>query len=166
LTVATITWLTVTDICVTNDHVYSQTCPCGHLFYCLVIDNFIWIELLLRGHLYYKDTLSFPKGDLLIQVWLYSICRTHNLDLSSFMTYHRDCNKSNMTWGSFARSLHFCVIFCRSLFVPLSLFFLSLAVLLLDLRIMITPLVSSNLTCNPPNIQMKGIYKTQHRKPH
>jgi hypothetical protein len=94
---------------------------------------------------------------------IYSICRTHNPDLSSFMTYHRDCNKSNTTWGSVVRSLVFCVIFCRSLFVLLSLFFLSLAVLL-DLRIMITPLVSSILTCDPLNIQWKGSTK-HNRKP-
>jgi hypothetical protein len=93
---------------------------------------------------------------------IYSISRTHNPDLSSFRTYHRDCDKSNTTWGSFARSLVFCVIFCRLLFVLLSLFFLPLAVLL-DLRIMINPLVSSILTCDPPNIQMKGIYKTQQK---
>jgi hypothetical protein len=93
---------------------------------------------------------------------IYSICRIHNPDLSSFMTYHRDCNKSNTTRGSFARSLVFCVLFCRSLFVLLSLFFLTLAVLL-DWRIMITPLVSSILTCDPPNIQMKGIYRTQQK---
>ena len=43
----------------------------GHLFSCLVIENFIWIEPPLRGHLSYKASLLCPKGDLLIQVWLY-----------------------------------------------------------------------------------------------
>jgi hypothetical protein len=38
---------------------------------CPVIENFIWIELLLRGHLSYKATFSLLKGDLLLQVWLY-----------------------------------------------------------------------------------------------
>ena len=33
-----------------------------------------------------------------------------------------------------------------------------------DLRILITSLVSSKFSCNPPNNQMKGIYKTLHRK--
>jgi hypothetical protein len=59
-----------------------NTCPCGHLyqaatyikrshFSCPVIDNFIWIEPLLRGHLSYKPHFICPKGDLWIQVWLY-----------------------------------------------------------------------------------------------
>jgi len=43
----------------------------GHLFSCPVIEKVIRIELLLRGHLSYKATFSFTKGDLLIQVWLY-----------------------------------------------------------------------------------------------
>jgi hypothetical protein len=30
-------------------------------FSCLVIDNFIWIEPLLRGHLSYKDTFSLSQ---------------------------------------------------------------------------------------------------------
>ena len=33
-----------------------------------------------------------------------------------------------------------------------------------DLRILIISLVSSKLSCNPPNNQMKRIYKTLHRK--
>jgi hypothetical protein len=36
-----------------------------------VIENFIWIEPLSRGHLPYKVTFSLSKGDLLTQVWLY-----------------------------------------------------------------------------------------------
>ena len=44
-----------------------------------------------------------------------------------------------------ARSLVFCVVFCRSLFVPLSLVFLPLCCLsVFELRILITHLVSSN----------------------
>jgi hypothetical protein len=43
-----------------------------------------------------------------------------------------------------ARSLVCCVMFCRSLFVPLSFFFWSLCCLSFGLRILITPLVSSN----------------------
>ena len=41
------------------------------------------------------------------------------------------------------RSIVFCVMFCRSLFVLLSFFFFSLCRLFFDLRIMIIPLVSS-----------------------
>ena len=59
---------------------YSQTCPCGHLYYaatcikwspfsCPIIENFMWIEPLLGGHLFYKTNFLCPKGDLLIQVW-------------------------------------------------------------------------------------------------
>ena len=54
-----------------------------------------------------------------------SSCRNHNSVLSSFITYYRVCNKSNTTWGSFCSI--FCVIFCRSLFVLLSFFFLPFA---------------------------------------
>ena len=43
-----------------------------------------------------------------------------------------------------ARSLVFCVMFCRSLYVLLSFFFWPLCCLSFDLRILITPLVSSN----------------------
>ena len=60
-------------------------------------------------------------------------------------------------------SLVFCEIFCKSLFVLLSLFFWPLC-FLSELRAFITPLASSNLSCDPPNIQMKGIYKPLHRK--
>ena len=78
------------------------------------------------------------------------ICHNHNLALSSFMTYHRVCNKSNTTGATseggtayhyrapkftpppifsgarVARSLVFCVMFCKSLFIYLSFFFWSL----------------------------------------
>jgi hypothetical protein len=48
---------------------YSHTCPCSHLYsavICIkmshfslaVIENFIWIEPLLRGNLFYKATVS------------------------------------------------------------------------------------------------------------
>jgi hypothetical protein len=46
-----------------------------------------------------------------------------------------------------ARSLGLCVVFCRSLFVLLSFFFWPLCCLsFFDLRILITPLVSSNIS--------------------
>ena len=80
------------------------------------------------------------------------------LILSSFMTYHQVYNKSNTTgatslpeftrvfWLVFggvrvARSLVFCVVFCRSLFFLLSCFVCLLQCLSFDLRI---DLVSSN----------------------
>jgi hypothetical protein len=45
---------------------------------------------------------------------------------------------------SVARSVVLCVMFCRLLFVLLSFFFWPLCCLSLDLRLLITPLVSSN----------------------
>jgi hypothetical protein len=52
--------------------------------------------------------------------------------------------------GRVTRSLGFCVVFCRSLFVLLSFFFWSLCCLsYLDIRILITPLVSSNSSYYP-----------------
>ena len=67
------------------------------------------------------------------------VCRKHNPVLSSFITYHWVFNErktmddtsgagttypfvvnhfiSGVLWGSVARSLVFCVVFCRSLFV-------------------------------------------------
>ena len=43
----------------------------GHIYVCPVIENFIWIVPLLRGHLSYKSTFSLSQSDLLIQVSLY-----------------------------------------------------------------------------------------------
>ena len=73
-----------------------------------------------------------------------SVCRNHNPVLSSLRTYHKFCNKSNTTGGTcwagtaypsrrpefapvftgvrVARSVVFCVMLCRSLFVLLSFF--------------------------------------------
>ena len=94
----------------------------------------------------------------------YSVCRNHNPIISSFMTYHRVCNKSNKTgathWAGtaypsahpsspifsgvrFAQSLVFCVMLCRSLFILLSFFVFSLYCMSFDLRLLITLLVSS-----------------------
>ena len=83
------------------------------------------------------------------------------------MTYHRVCNKSNTTGTTcgavtayppehlrsslvlsgvrVARSLVFCVLCCRLLFVLLSLFFgYCIVCSSSDLRLLITPLISSN----------------------
>ena len=88
-----------------------------------------------------------------------SVCRNHSPVLSSLMTYHWVCNKMGTTCGAgtaypsgapeltlcfsgsrAARSLVFCIIFCRSLFVFLTLHFLSF----FDIRLRITASVSSN----------------------
>jgi hypothetical protein len=91
-----------------------------------------------------------------------------NIVLSSFMTYHRISNKSNptsVTSGTgtaylpkhltcsplvlsgvrVAQSLVFCVVLCRSSFVP---FLLAIALSVLSLRIMMAHLVSSNFVLN------------------
>ena len=88
------------------------------------------------------------------------VCRSHNPILSSFMTYHRVCNKSNTTDATcgagtayssraheftpvitgvgVAQSLDFSVVFCRSLFVLLSFVFLLLYFLSFYLQLLIT----------------------------
>ena len=85
-----------------------------------------------------------------------SVCRHHNTVLSSFMTYHRVCNKSNTTHvnngtGPFYPSgaPKFIPVFngvrvAQSCFVDHCMFFFfwSLYCLSLDLRLLITPLVS------------------------
>ena len=49
---------------------YVVTCIKMSDLSCPVIESFVCIEPVLRGHLSYKATFSFfcPKGDLLIQV--------------------------------------------------------------------------------------------------
>jgi hypothetical protein len=92
-----------------------------------------------------------------------SVTRNHNLVLSSFMTYHRVFDKSNATWSKkclpfrntrirpwfFVISCYsifsFICMFSKSLFVLLCFFFWPLCCLFFfDLRLLITPLVSSN----------------------
>ena len=103
---------------------------------------------------------------------IYSFCSNNYAVFSSFMTYHV-CNKSNTTGAicgagivthtehlsstsvfdgvHVAQSLFFCVIFCRSVFV---LFFWPLCCLsFFDLRLLITPLVSSFFSNN--NLKFK-----------
>ena len=51
------------------------------------------------------------------------------------------------SWVRVVQSLDFCVVFCRSLFVLLYFFFSPLCCLsFFDIRILITPLVSSNFS--------------------
>ena len=95
------------------------------------------------------------------------MCGNNNHVLSSWMTYHRMCNKRkkvprveqelltlpghlsslpNCSGVRVARSLGFCIILCRSLFVLLFSFFWPLYCLsVFGLRILITLLVSSNV---------------------
>jgi hypothetical protein len=98
-----------------------------------------------------------------------SIWRIHHPEISSFVTYHRFCNKSSTTGATFgagtaypsgvpefipcfcgvrvARSLVFCVMFCRSLFVLLTFFFWPLYCMsFFDLQYLITPLVTPNIS--------------------
>ena len=99
-----------------------------------------------------------------------STCSKHLPVLSSFMTYHRICNYNNATgvtsgggnaypsrepeftpgfqWSSCYSIFSFMCMFCRSLFVLLSFFFWPLRCLSFVLRILITPLVSSNPSYN------------------
>ena len=93
-----------------------------------------------------------------------STYRKHFLILSSFMTYHRIFNQINTTdvtsgagtagapeftpgfqWSSCYSIVSFMCMSCRSLFVLLYFFFWPLCCLsFFDLRILITPLGSSN----------------------
>jgi hypothetical protein len=92
-----------------------------------------------------------------------STCCKHFPALPSFMTYHRVCNEINTTgatsrtgtaipsgapvftpgflWGSYYSIFSFMCMFCRSSFVLLDFFF---CLFFFVLRILITPLVSSN----------------------
>ena len=93
--------------------------------------------------------------------------RKHFPVLSSFMSYHRICKQINTTgatngagtaypsgepvftprfqWGSCYPIFSFIRMFCRSLLVLLYFFFWTLCCLFFfDIRILITPLVSSN----------------------
>ena len=102
-----------------------------------------------------------------------SVCHNHNPILPAFMTYHWVCKKSNTTGATcgagiaypsgapeftpyisgvrIARSLIFCVVFYRSLFVYLWFFYWSLyCTSVLDLRLLITPFVSSNFSYFSP----------------
>jgi len=106
-------------------------------------------------------------------MWICSTCCKHVPVLSSFMTYHRNVTRvtrlvplveqelltlpehlsSSPVFSGvrvtplstiFTRSLVLCEIFCRSLFVPLTIFVWPSCCLSFDLRILITSLISSN----------------------
>ena len=97
---------------------------------------------------------------------LCSVCRNHNPVLSSLVTYQWECNKSNTTGATsgagtanpsgapsvlrrvrVAQSLIFCVVFCMSLFVPLSFLFKPLYYqFFFYLRLLISTLVPSSFS--------------------
>jgi hypothetical protein len=101
-----------------------------HFFFCLQ-----FYVIIIHVSMWRTNTLKQSIN----MVLLCSICRNHNSVLSSCMTYHWVCKKSN-TWVSHveqelltlpkhpsslplfgrvcvAQSLVFCVVFCRLLFV-------------------------------------------------
>ena len=117
-------------------------------------------------------------------IWLtVTVCRNHNAVHfpSPFMTYHRVCNKSNTTgansgtgtaypsgaheftldfwWGSCYTMFSFLCRLFQIIVCPFVLFFFvwPLNCLSLDLRFLITPLVSSNFS-------KKDLLKTTHGK--
>jgi hypothetical protein len=99
-----------------------------HHFESFMVTTLTWLTV--TGYQYHK----WPR--------ICSACRVHNPVLSSFMTYHRVCNKCNTTdvkcgigtaypsgapeftpgfnGVRVARSLVFCLMFCRLLFVLLA----------------------------------------------
>jgi hypothetical protein len=118
------------------------------------------------------------------------VCRNHSPDFSSFMTYHWVCSKSQgtgvtcvagtvyhlgvpeFTPGFFgevrvARTIVFCVVFCRVLFVIVSLFIWPLHCISFALRLLITLLVSSHfslsITMSNPDLLALGALRSLTR---
>ena len=117
-----------------------QGLSCGNHFERLTVATMTWLTV-----------TEYP-----CQKWshIYSVCRNHNLVLSSLTTYYWVCNKSTTTGATrcvvtaytsgapeftgfsgayVARSLVFCVLFCSSLFSPFFLFVCSLCCLFFEL---------------------------------
>ena len=111
----------------------------------------------------------------MIQICIWGIYSPCSIVLSSFMTYHRVCNKINMTgvtsvagtaypsgapeftpgfyWGSYYSIFSFMCMFCGSLFVLLYFIFWPLyRLFFFDIQIVIIPFVSSNSSCWLPLI--------------
>ena len=127
------------------------------------------------GHLWYIYYVKVSQAtmtwltvtDYLYHKWprICCVCRCHNLILSSFMTYHRLCNKSNMTGATSGagtsilpehmtsplifcevrawRSFVFCAMLCKSLFV---VFLLVIVLKFFYLRLLFTPVVSLSIS--------------------
>jgi hypothetical protein len=75
---------------------------------------------------------------------------------------------SGFEWGSCYSIFTFISMFCRSLFVLWYFFFLPMCFLFFDIRILITPLVSSNSSCyrNTINIQIDNFVDFEKEKVH
>jgi hypothetical protein len=128
---------------------YSRACGSYHDFLDRVVlltrkllnQGFLVVKLkssLREFYGRYHDLVNHYRVSVSQMTMDMSACRNHNPVLSSFMTYHQVSNKSNTTgarnclpfWSTpvfsgvhVARSLVFCVMFCRWLFVLLSFFF-------------------------------------------
>ena len=110
----------------------------------LLNHGFLVVKLMSSLRHFYGRDHDLVNG-VSLHKWLRicSVCRNHNPTLFSFLTNHRVCNKSSTMGATFwAGTFVFYVIFCRSLFVPLSFFFLSMCGLFFDLQLMDTSLVS------------------------
>jgi hypothetical protein len=134
---------------------YSRACGSCHDFpdrgllltRNLMTQVFLVLKLMPSLGMFYDchhDLVTPPVTEYLCHKWpwICSICRNHNPVLSSFMTYHRVCNKSNTTGTTcgtgtaypsrapefivgcsgvcVTRYLVVCVMCCRSLFVHYS----------------------------------------------
>jgi hypothetical protein len=85
---------------------------------------------------------------IILIVYLYLNCHWKSNNRTTIL-----CLYQVRTWIRVTRSLVLCVMFCRSLFVLLYLFFWPLCCLFIfDIRILITPLVSSKFSSQRNNI--------------
>ena len=124
----------------------------------ITVETFFSYREILNLHLSFTDATCTMTWLIFMEYLCHkrprmsSVRCYHNPVLSSFMTYHRVCNKSNKTdaisgAGSaypsgapeFTRFFQvvFCVVFCRSLFGHCPSY---------DFQFLITPLVLSNLS--------------------
>ena len=95
-----------------------------------------------------STTWSFPHS-WLITGFVTRVARRVPLVVQELLTFPEHMGSSPVFRGiRVARSLGFCVVICRSLFVLLSFYFCALCFRSWDLRILITPLCSSNYSYN------------------
>jgi hypothetical protein len=114
--------LTIQNICITNDNRYFP-----------ILVSITW---------------SFPHS-WLITGFVTRVARRVPLVVHELLTFPENIGSSPVFSGiRVARSLVFCVVIWWSLFVLLSFYFWALCFRSLDLRILITPLFSSNYTYN------------------
>jgi hypothetical protein len=83
-----------------NCHIryYSQACPCSHLylkvtFSCPVIENFIWIEPLLRRRLY----LDIEISSCFHRYWLYG-CKSNDHKSNNHVMWWPLKGSKMVTW--------------------------------------------------------------------